>query len=193
MWEEAAERVQQVPNDIIAIDDIAHCTVDHVYAKTVKYEPELVTVDYITLMDTSRSAGQSMWEKVTYITQALKQQTRSLKIPMIGIAQTNIDSAEEGAALQNIAYSRSIGQDSDLVIGLHQNQKMREEMQMEARLLKNRDGSVKNTHLLWDMERMRFRPWNEVTDIFNRPGADDGQDGHEPTAFDQPQSADTGG
>jgi replicative DNA helicase len=186
MWEAAAERVSKESNDIIAISDIAHCSVDHVYSKTVKYEPEMVAVDYITLMDTSRSVGNSMWEKVTYLTQALKHQSRTLGIPMIGVAQTNIDSADEGAALQNIAYSRSIGQDSDLVIGLHQSPKMRDEMMMEARLLKNRDGSIKNTQLLWDMERMYFRPWNEVTDIFNRPGADDGADEAVPTAFDTP-------
>jgi replicative DNA helicase len=173
-WEEAAARVAKGPHDIIALDDVVGCNVDKIYAETVRYEPDMVAIDYITLMETSRSIGQSMWEKVTYITQALKQQARTLKIPVYGVAQTNINSAQEGAALDNIAYSRSIGQDSDLVLGLFQNEGMRENSQMQVRLLKNRDGAIRSADLLWEMETMKFGPWDELT-LFQKKGAFDGE------------------
>jgi replicative DNA helicase len=171
-WEEMAERVAKAPNDIIAFDDVRGCTVDRVYADTVKYGPGLVCVDYLTLMQTHRSAGKdsSMWEKVTYLTQALKQNARTLKVPLIGVAQTNINSADEGAELQNISYSRSIGQDSDLVLGLHQSVKMKEQRQMQVRMLKNRDGATRTTELFWKMGTMEFGPWDE-THLFTGPGA----------------------
>lgn len=172
-WEEAAERVSKGPHDIIAIDDVAGYDVDKIYADTVRYEPDLVVIDYITLMKHPRNSSGDMWQVVTMMTQALKQQARTLKIPLIGIAQTNIDSAEQGAQLQNIAYSRSIGQDSDIVLGLYQNDPMRIEKQMQVRLLKNRDGALRNADLFWEMETMNFGPWSELT-VFSKAGGGNG-------------------
>lgn len=170
-WEAMAERAATAEGDIIALDDVTACSVDTVYARTAKWSPDIVVVDYITLMETGRSVSQSMWEKVTYLTQALKQQARTLKIPLIGVAQTNINSAQEGAALDNISYSRSIGQDSDLVLGLNQTENMRAEKQMQVRLLKNRDGAIRNTDLFWMMETMEFGPWDELSPFTKKPGA----------------------
>jgi replicative DNA helicase len=168
-WEEMAERVSKAPNDIIALDDVRGCTVDKVYAEVVKYQPSVVAVDYVSLMETQRSVGSSLWEKVTHITGNLKQVARVLKVPIIAVAQTNIESAEAGAQLQNIAYSRSIGQDSDIVLGLFCDDEMRKNEMMQVRLLKNRDGMTRYSDLKWSMGTMEFRPWNEALDLFNRP------------------------
>lgn len=161
-WKKAADEVKKAaqdkmqPRDIVVLDDVHGLTVDRVYAEIHRYRPDIVCIDYISLMDINRSAGNQMWEKVTYITQALKQIARSSGIPIIGIAQTNIDSAESGAKLENISYSRSIGQDSDLVIGLYANDDMRIEKKMQVRLLKNRDGMTINEDLFWNPDRMQF-------------------------------------
>lgn len=164
-WEAWAERAAKAKNDIIVIDDINKCTVDKVYAETVRYKPDLVGVDYVSLMDAPRSAGSSMWERVTYLTRSLKQNARGLKIPVYAVAQTNAASAEGGADLANIAYSRSIGQDSDVVFGLFQDPEMKETAQMDVRLLKLRDGPTTTVNMHWDMSTMTFRPRTEK-DLF---------------------------
>ncbi len=168
-WENWAARAQMASNDIIIIDDMRKCTVDSVHGAMVRYQPDIVLVDYVSLMDAPKSASGSMWEKITHITGGLKQSARTLGIPIIAISQTNKDSYQAGADLSNISYSRSIGQDSDLVFGLHQTPDMREAKQMEVRMLKNRDGQRTDVILHWDMAHMRFREWTPA-DTFGKPG-----------------------
>ena len=161
LWRTRAQMVKEKKCDIIVKDDVMSCSVDYVYAEAMRYKPDLLAIDYVSLMDTSRSGGNQMWEKVTYLTQALKQIARTSGIPIIAVAQTNIASADSGAKLDNIAYSRSIGQDSDIVLGLHQDDEMKENQRMSVRMLKNRDGSTAISDLLWDMDHMKFEPFNE--------------------------------
>jgi replicative DNA helicase len=170
-WEQTAERVANSQNDVLVGDDVRSCTVDKVYAEMVKHEPDIVAIDYISLMDVQKSKSDQLWEKMTYLTNNLKQCARTLKTPVIGVAQTNINSVDTGAQLQNIAYSRSIGQDSDIVLGLHCDDEMRKNRRMQVKLLKNRDGRLSTADLKWDMENMRFRPW-QPTDDFTSIGGE---------------------
>lgn len=158
-WEKSAERAAKAKNDIIVLDDVGRCTVDKVYAEAVRYKPDILCVDYVSLMMPSRATSQ-MWEAVTMITQGLKQVARNLGVPIIGVAQTNRDSAADGARLENISYSRSIGQDSDIVFGLHRDDDMKAERQMEVRMMKNRDGRTASAKLFWDLERMQIEEWS---------------------------------
>jgi replicative DNA helicase len=161
-WKEKAIEIRNNPNDIIVMDDVRGCTVDRVYADLTRYQPDILCIDYISLMDTQRSAGGQMWEKVLHLTKSLKQTARTLKIPIIGVAQTNRSSAQTGAQLDNIAFSQSIVMDSDIVIGLHTDEEMRKNKKMQVRLLKNRDGQTIETDLLWKMETMEFGPWRDA-------------------------------
>ncbi len=171
LWRIKADEVKAKECDIIVRDSIMDCTPDYVYAEAVRYQPDILAVDYISLMDLSRSQGAQMWEKLTHITRQLKQIARSTGIPIIGIAQTNIASADGGAKLDNIAYSRSIGQDSDIVLGLHQDDEMKKEKHMTVRMLKNRDGETSDVDLLWNMNNMRFGLWDEAEAIKSKARA----------------------
>jgi replicative DNA helicase len=167
-WKEKAKKVSEQGKDnrdIIILDDVYKCTVDRVYAEIVRWSPDIVCIDYISLMDTQRAVGNNNWEKIMYLTQSLKQLSRTMKIPIIGVAQTNRDSATSGAKLDNIAWSVAIIQDSDIVIGLHSDEDMKANKQMEVRMLKNRDGMTLDTTMKWDMEHMKFHPWT-VRDEF---------------------------
>jgi replicative DNA helicase len=160
-----AAKAKKAKNDIIILSKIGKCTVDKVYSEILKYSPDLVCIDYLSLMETPRNA-KSMWEAVTYLTQHLKQLARTLPMPILSVAQTNIGGSTEGAQLDNIAFSRSIGADSDIVIGLGQrDESMRKNHQMKLRLLKNRDGRILETDLFWELETMTIRDWN-IADAF---------------------------
>lgn len=163
LWEEWAERASSAKNDIVVIDDVGRCTVDRVHADMVKYKPDIVGLDYVSLMHTRE--GQAMWEKVTFLTGALKQTARSLGIPIVICAQTNIGGAASGAQLENIAYARSVGQDSDIALGLHRDREMEENRRMRVELIKNRDGARTVVDMHWEPERMRFHEATAV-DLF---------------------------
>lgn len=174
-WREWADRAGRASNDIIVIDDVSSCTVERVHAIAEQYAPDILVVDYVSLMDAPAGQG-ALWEKVTYLTQKLKSIARNPACPpIIGIAQTNAASADEGSKLENIAYSRSIGQDSDIVIGLYQDKdgKMKARNEMEVRLLKNRDGETTTSKMYWNPSVGEYREW-KVTDMFINPEEDNG-------------------
>ena len=166
-WKKKAEEVAEKPNDIIVMDDVRGCTVDRVYAELTRWQPDILCLDYVNLMSVRSSYNQS-WEKLTYLTQELKQISRTLNIPIIGVGQANRSSFQGGATLENIAGSISAVQDADLVFGLHSDEEMREENKMELRLLKNRDGAVGNVDLWWQPATMTFGAWDETRYFQNR-------------------------
>lgn len=170
-WKEEAKKVSETPNDIIVMDDVRGCTVDRVYAELNRWKPDILCLDYINLMSV-RSSYNANWEKITVLTQELKQVARTMNIPIIGIAQANRASFREGATLENIAGSISAVQDADLVFGLHADDDMRLEKKSELRLLKNRDGAVGAVDLWWEPETMRFGSWSETNFFRSRLGVD---------------------
>jgi len=155
---ELKKNLEEKKTDIFVMDDVRNCTVDRVYAELVKWKPDICCIDYISLMDSNTKYG-TIWEKTMYITQNLKQISRSLKIPIIGVAQTNRASFQDGAQMDNVAGSISIIQDSDIVLGLFADKDMKREKRMQVRMLKNRDGMTDNTDLRWDLATMTFEPW----------------------------------
>lgn len=158
-WREAAEKIQHKACDIPVIDSIRGCTPDHIFAETIRHKPDVVFLDYIGLMRSSHPQGRgaSMWQTLTEITQDLKQNARTLGIPIVAAAQTNRSGAKDGAELDNIGLSISIIQDPDIVLGLFADDEMKEAKRMEIRLIKNRDGKLGSFKAVWDHQGQNFR------------------------------------
>ncbi len=157
-WEQWGEKASSAApeRDIIVIDDISKLTVDKVYAETIRHNPDMVAVDYIGLMEAPKDYGTG-WAKIEYCTKAFKQNARSLRIPHIVVAQTNRDDGGSGPGLDKLAGSLSIGRDSDQVYGLFQDEIMRDEMEMEVRLMKSRDSGQGKALMHWNPEFMEFK------------------------------------
>lgn len=169
-WRKTAERIAGKKCDIPVIDSIRGCTPDHVFAETVRYKPDIVIVDYLSLMRSNRpSRNVQMWQSLTEITQDLKQNARTLHTPIIAAAQTNRAGGKDGAELENIGYALSVVQDSDIMIGLHADEGMKERQEMELRLNKNRDGRLGKVLARWDHANMLFRELT-LEDKFGTPG-----------------------
>lgn len=158
-WRQTREEMQKKAGDIPVIDSLRHCTPDSIFAEGVRHQPDLILVDYVSLMRSARPTNRysNLWSQITEITQDLKQVARTLKIPIIAAAQTNRSGQKEGADLDNIGYSLSIVQDSDIVIGLHTDEELRSRNEMEIHLRKNRDGPIGNFRARWDHEHMVYR------------------------------------
>lgn len=171
-WREKAEQVRKkvASKDILVLDRLRNCTPDKIFMETVRHKPDVVFVDYLSLMrSSSPSRNSSMWQNLTEITQDLKQNARVLGCPIVAAAQTNRSSAKDGADLENIGYALSVVQDSDIVIGLHADEQMRDEKRMEIRVRKNRRGRLGQFMNIWNHDEMDFREEN-MADRFGRPG-----------------------
>lgn len=158
-WQETAKKMREKTQDIPIIDSIRGCTPDHVFAETVRHKPDVVILDYISLMRSGRpnSNRTSMWQGLTEITQDLKQNCRTLGVPIVAAAQSNRGSAKDGSELDNVGYSLSVVQDADINIGLFQDEDMKREKEMELRLNKNRDGRLDRVPCKWDHDTLTYR------------------------------------
>jgi hypothetical protein len=156
-WERVLEQAHKDRHekDIIIIDDIRNCTPDHVMSRAMRYKPDAVIVDYLELM--SKRKGSSHWEAISDAGIALKQNARLLKIPHLTAAQLSREGGRGELSLANIGY-QSVGKHSDIVIGLKQDDEAEARSEMEAILLKNRDGKKNiSVDMRWEMERMNIK------------------------------------
>lgn len=163
-WKEWAKGAKEraKDRDILVLSDVQGCTVEKIHGEILRHKPDVAAVDYITLMETPGIAGAARWEKMTKLSRELKLVAMATETPIFAVAQTNRESAKEGAKLDNIGGAYSIGADSDICIGLHQDNEMRSNKQMEVRLIKNRDGEIVNEAMLWDMEKMFFEEFGSA-------------------------------
>jgi replicative DNA helicase len=156
-WEKFASEVEKAKNDIIIVD-VNNATPDKVFAETSRWNPDVVVVDYVQLLKT-KSRYKNKWEQIGEISESMKHMARSLQIPVYGLAQSNADSYEAGANLGNIGGSKDIGRHSDILIGLRQDEMMREQNKMELSVEKNRGGRTGKIDMYWNYETCIFRQW----------------------------------
>lgn len=168
-WKKIRDQLRETTAEIPIIDNLRYATPDAIFAETVRHKPDLVIVDYISLMRSGRPGqrGVSMWQSITEITQDLKQNARTLMIPILAAAQTNRSGGKDGAELDNIGNSISIIQDSDKVIGLFADDEMKERKEMEIRINKNRRGPLGKFKARWDHSTQEFREL-QMQDLFKR-------------------------
>lgn len=156
-WEEFAEKVANASKDIIVVD-VWNATPENVYAQTSRWRPDVVVVDYIQLLAAPKNF-RATWERVDYTSKMMKQMARQLRIPVYGLAQTNADSSEDGARLSNLAGSKNIGQHSDLVLALHQDEEMEQKHKVDIRVEKNRGGPKGTVEMYFNHTKAQYREW----------------------------------
>jgi replicative DNA helicase len=157
-WEKKAEEIQEKGVNFPVIDSIRGCSPEHVFAETVRHKPDVVIIDYLQLMRSSRpSRNADTWQSLTEVSQDLKQNARTLNIPIIAAAQTNRSGAREGSHLDNIGGSLSITQDTDVMIGMFQDEELAAKNRMQLRMNKNRRGPLGNIDVIWNHEALEFR------------------------------------
>jgi archaellum biogenesis ATPase FlaH len=115
---------------------------------------DLIIVDGAYLLQPNDGVRiTSKWEKVSTVSNELKQMALDLGIPIIATAQIKrgVSAAEEYTP-EDIALSDALGQDADFVIAMKQNPVMKE--RLELQLIKNRYGSNCATQVAIDWDAM---------------------------------------
>ena len=107
-------------------------------------------------MEDDRGAKED-WLRVAHITRDLKSLAKLKKLPICINSQADATTSKKtGPELENIGFSKAIGHDSDVVLGLVRDEEMIEDKEMKVKILKQREGTLGNVVLSWDFSTMDF-------------------------------------
>lgn len=93
--------------------------VSFLHSKIREFEPDLILVDGLYLMNDERGGKKTVdWKAIAHISQDTKRTAREFKIPILATAQANrkADKDVRNADVSEIAYSDALGQDTDFSV-----------------------------------------------------------------------------
>ena len=161
LTDEEREKVQKLmalilsqKNQVI-IDDRFSCTVFDVEALIIKHSPEVVFIDYLSLMDATKQyrGGGEAKEKMRDISRSLKLMASKYNIPIVALHQSNRDFKDDGETLpqiRNLADSDDIGRNADKIYALHKPEDW--ERNMKIGTVKTRDAICDTSICEWDLD-----------------------------------------
>jgi replicative DNA helicase len=121
------------------IDDTPNIDIDTLKIKAGymkrKYDIDILGIDYLQLLKSAAVRDRPRHEQLGYISRTGKEIARSLKVPVVFLAQLNRENEKRGGglpALHELKGSGDIEQDSDMVILLHESETYGED---ESKLL----------------------------------------------------------
>ncbi len=102
----------------ITSDITSAITVSGVQAKIQQYQPTLVIVDGVYLMDDENGNDKGTPQALTSITRGFKRLAQTTRIPIVISTQAMLYRSKGGLKMESIGYSSSFAQDSDIVFGV---------------------------------------------------------------------------
>jgi replicative DNA helicase len=162
-WSDLSFGLGSLSEAPIFIDDTPGLTVLEVRAKArrlkAQYDVQLVAVDYLQLMESSRAENRQ--QEISVISRGLKSLARELKIPVIAVSQLNrsVESREgHRPRMSDLRESGSIEQDADVIVLLHRDNYYDTEKDNTAELIiaKQRNGPTGVVKLAFLSHFMRF-------------------------------------
>ena len=162
-WSDLSYGLGSLSEAPIFIDDTPGLTVLEVRAKArrlkAQYDIQLVAVDYLQLMESSREENRQ--QEISVISRRLKSLARELEIPVIAVSQLNrsVESREgHRPRMSDLRESGSIEQDADVIVLLHRDNYYDPDKDNTAELIiaKQRNGPTGVVKLTFLSHFMRF-------------------------------------
>jgi replicative DNA helicase len=125
---------------------------------------DLVTVDYLQLMQAERNLGNRVQE-VGEVSRGLKQMAKTLNVPVLALAQLSRgveQRHDKRPILSDLRDSGEIEQDADVVMFLYRDEAYYPDTtdvpnQAELNIAKHRNGATGTARLYWNAPRMSFK------------------------------------
>ena len=141
--------------------------------KTEGFEPDVIVIDYLTLMSSSRTTLAQAGGTYSYyklIAEELHGFAKTFDIPIVTAAQLNRGSYDNiEAGLDSIADSLGVIQTADTVLAILSNAQLREMNQAILKFLKNRNSGMLSSHLVGvDFNVMKFTDIDEGGSSYDR-------------------------
>lgn len=122
-FQDMLAHMETLPNQLVLSDSVSGITVSALAAKIEQHRPDVVAVDGVYLMIDEQSGESNTPQALTNITRSLKRLAQRLKIPIIISTQTLLWKMRGGkVTADSIGYSSSFYQDSDVILGLEEDE-----------------------------------------------------------------------
>ncbi len=171
-WTRLVQAGENLSKANLYFDETSSITVPEMKAKLRRMKKvDLVIIDYLGLMHSSRSGETNRVQEISEITRGLKVMAKELKIPVIVCAQLSRSTESKTLkshkpALSDLRDSGSIEQDADIVLFLYRDayydseksddQERSDPNKATCIVAKNRHGSIEDIPLYWDGAHTRF-------------------------------------
>lgn len=167
-WIKLSSAIKKFSSLPIFIDDTANISIQtiRVQLKKILFEQTkigLVIIDYLQLMQNSKSKIENRVQELSQITRSLKSIAREFNIPVIALSQLsrNVETRiNKRPLLSDLRESGSIEQDADLVLMLfrenYYNLKKEQEDLAEIIVAKHRNGPIGTIQLKFNAEFIKF-------------------------------------
>lgn len=145
------------------IDDKSCQTVRDIKRKSIKTKADVVIIDYLQLMKSSRKYENKVNE-VSEIIRDLKILAGDLNVPVILLSQLNRDvekQADQRPVLSDLRDSGSIEQDANSIIFLSKTDRNDQNSDILAEVAKNRSGAVGQVVFAFDRNIQTFSETNK--------------------------------
>ena len=159
--EEAGESRADFPEFIVSTDISAGATVSAIAAKIDQYEPDVVFIDGLYLMDDENGEPKGSSAALTNISRGCKRTAQLKKVPIVGTTQVlhSKVSRSMGVQASSVGYTSAFGQDCDCMIATEAPE---DDVNVQrGKVLLNRIGPRVEFEIEWDWSTGTF----EETDV----------------------------
>lgn len=176
-WVNLNTIIQKLSTLPLFIDDTPNPSIQDIKSKIKKIIFEqtqigLIIIDYLQLMQNSKSSISNRTQELSQITRSLKNVAREFKVPIIALSQLsrNVESrTNKRPILSDLRESGSIEQDADLVLMLYRDSYYtsttttsvdNQKNIVELIIAKHRNGPIGTVELEFDSKRTKFLNYN---------------------------------
>lgn len=166
-WQKVAKALGPLSDAPIYIDDTPGISITEIRAKCRRLKLEhnlgLVIIDYLQLMQGSRSKSENRQQEISEISRSLKILAKEINVPVITLSQ--LSRAPEARTdhrpiLSDLRESGAIEQDADIVMFLYRDDYYNPETEKkniaEVIIAKHRNGSTGTVDLVWLGQYTKF-------------------------------------
>jgi replicative DNA helicase len=155
----ALRQREAYPDFIVSTDITAGTTVGGLQAKVEQYQPDVLVVDGVYLMDSEVPGVDGMDPRaLTALTRNLKRLAQRLRIPVV-ITHQGLESRyskKTGLTTRTIGYSSSFAQDSDVILGCEWFGETETDQTRRLSILAGRNTRRRSCLIDWDWETSSF-------------------------------------
>lgn len=166
-WQKVARALGPLSEAPIFIDDTPGISITEIRAKCRRLKLEhnlgLVVIDYLQLMQGSKSRGENRQQEISEISRSLKILAKEINIPVICLSQLSRAAetrTDHRPILSDLRESGAIEQDADIVMFLYRDDYYNPDTEKkniaEVILAKHRSGSTGTVELVWLGQYTKF-------------------------------------
>lgn len=166
-WQKVAKALGPLSEAPIFIDDTPGASITEIRAKCRRLKLEhnlgLVVIDYLQLMQGSKSKSENRQQEISEISRSLKVLAKEINVPVVTLSQ--LSRAPEARTdhrpiLSDLRESGAIEQDADIVMFLYRDDYYNPETDKkniaELIIAKHRNGSTGTVELVWLGQYTKF-------------------------------------